>query len=177
MPTLETERLLLRPWTANDADFVLDLYSRWEVQRFLGRTPAVMRDRAEALARIEAWSRLDSESHGIWAVQEKESGNLTGNVLLKSIPASGPDLPPSGDTEIGWHFHPDYWGRGYATEAAAAVLGYGLNRGLPLVVAVTNPENAASMRVCERIGLHHQGQTDRYYNAVCELFTTDGGAQ
>lgn len=174
MRTLETERLLLRPWTAADADFVLDLYSRWDVQRFLGRKPALMQDRAEALARIEGWSRLENETHGIWAVQEKESGNLTGSLLLKSIPASGPDLQPSGNTEIGWHFHPDYWGRGYATEAAAAVLKHGLDGGLPLVVAVTNPENTASMRVCERIGLHHQGQTDRYYNAVCELFTTGG---
>ena len=173
MPIVETERLILRPWSVDDADFVLDLYSRWEVQRFLGRAPAVMRDRAEALARIEAWSHLDSEPHGIWAVQEKESGNLTGTLLLKSIPASGPVPEPSGDTEIGWHFHPDYWGRGYATEAAAAVLTYGLDRGLPLVVAVTNPENTASKRVCERIGLRYQGQTDRYYNAVCELFTTE----
>jgi RimJ/RimL family protein N-acetyltransferase len=49
---LETERLILRPWEPKDADFVLDLYSRWEVQRFIGNPPRVMADRAEAEERI-----------------------------------------------------------------------------------------------------------------------------
>jgi RimJ/RimL family protein N-acetyltransferase len=79
-------------------------------------------------------------------------------------------LQPSGDTEIGWHFHPNYWGHGYATEAAAAVLAHALDSGLDKVVAVTAPANTASQRVCLRIGMTHRGQTDRYYNALCELY-------
>ncbi|WP_354183155.1 GNAT family N-acetyltransferase [Arthrobacter sp. UYP6] len=77
---------------------------------------------------------------------------------------------------MGWHFHPDSWGKGYAPEAAAAVLDHALHRGLPSVVAVTNPANAASRRVCEKIGLQHLGSTDRYYNTVCELFSVDNPA-
>ena len=187
MLTLETDRLTLRPFTADDADFVLDLYSRMEVQRYIsGQPPKLMKDRTEALALIEAWARRDDGTCGIWAVQAKASqekaaqdqitGQLTGTLLLKPIPASGPELRESGDIEIGWHFHPDFWGRGYAPEAAAAVLQHGFDAGLPRIVAVTNPANTASMRVCGKIGLQAQGTTDRYYNKTCQLFTADNPA-
>jgi len=173
---LETKRLILRQWEPADVDFVLDLYSRWEVQRFIGNPPRVMEDRHEAEERIHAWRTVDHPVQGIWAVQLKDgptdSNTLTGNLLLKDIPASGGSLPlqPSGDTEIGWHFHPDFWGHGYATEAAAAVLAHAFQGGLPKVVAVTAPANIPSQKVCTRIGLVHQGQTGRYYNTLCELF-------
>ncbi|WP_461187847.1 GNAT family N-acetyltransferase [Arthrobacter sp. Z4-13] len=195
MKSLETERLVLRQWEPEDADFVLDLYSRWEVQRFIGNHPQVMRDRAEAEDRIHTWRNLHQQPmahpiHAIWAVQLKGPARFTGStqekaaaqpgspaplvgtLLLKSIPASGGTLPlqPSGDTEIGWHFHPDHWGNGYATEAAAAALAYALDSGLEKIVAVTAPANTASQKVCLRIGMTHRGQTGRYYNSTCELF-------
>ncbi|MDN3905463.1 GNAT family N-acetyltransferase [Arthrobacter sp. YD2] len=173
MLTLETRRLLLRPYMSADADFVLDLYSRMEVQRYIGNPPKLMQNRSEALALIEAWHRRDDGTCGIWAVQDKGAGKLAGTLLLKPIPASGPERQPSGDIEIGWHFHPGSWGKGYASEAAAAVLQHAFDAGLPRVVAVTNPANSASMRVCEKIGLQHHGPTDRYYNTVCEFFTAD----
>ncbi|UWX97798.1 GNAT family N-acetyltransferase [Arthrobacter zhaoxinii] len=173
MQTLETARLTLRPFTAEDADFVLDLYSRMEVQRFLGVDPKLMRDRSEATTLIEAWTRRDDGTCGIWAVQEQDTGKLAGTLLLKPIPASGPERKPSGDIEIGWHFHPDSWGKGYASEAGVAVLAHAFAAGLPQVVAVTNPANTASMRVCKKIGMIPRGTTDRYYNTVCELFTAE----
>ncbi len=172
---LETERLILRQWQPEDADFVLDLYSRWEVQRFIGNPPQVMTSLAQAEERIRAWRGMNHPVHAVWAVQRKAGGQLAGTLLLKSIPASGRlPLQPSGDTEIGWHFHPDCWGRGYASEAAAAVLAYAMDSGLPKVVAVTAPANTASQKVCTRIGLVHQGQTGRYYNSLCELFELTG---
>ncbi len=117
VPELITDRLLLRPWTEDDVDFALDLYSRWEVQRFLGAEPRIMADRAEAVERVTRFRALDDHSvHGIWLVTDRDSGRRHGTLLLKDIPASGPTLPlqPSGDIEIGWHLHPDSWGRGYA---------------------------------------------------------------
>ncbi|HJV97752.1 MAG TPA: GNAT family N-acetyltransferase [Arthrobacter sp.] len=172
MQTLETDRLVLRPWEPGDAGFAFDLYSRWEVQRFIGNPPRVMTSRAEAEERISAWRQMDHPLHAVWAVELKESGRLAGNLLLKSIPASGDSLPlqPSGDTEIGWHFHPDHWGHGFASEAAAASLDYAFTGGLKRVVAVTAPANTASQKVCGRIGMTHLGQTVQYYNALCELF-------
>jgi len=172
MVTFATDRLLLRPWEESDVDFVFDLYSRFKVQRFIGRVPRVMESRAEAVERVEQLASHEHPVHGYWAVGLRDTGALVGTILLKPIPASGDGVPlqPSGDIEIGWHFHPDSWGRGYATEAAAAVLDHAFAGGLTEVVAVTNPQNFASRRVCARIGMAHLGQTDRYYNQTCELF-------
>jgi RimJ/RimL family protein N-acetyltransferase len=167
---LETERLILRSWTAQDADFVFDMYSRWEVQRFLGTTPSVMQERDEAVKVLQRWSDLEHPIHHIWAITRRDDDQPLGTLLLKSIPASGTDGKPSGDTEIGWHLHPDAWGSGYASEAAARVLAYAFESGLDRVVAVTYPDNTASQAVCLRIGMEHLGSTDVYYDTTCELF-------
>lgn len=168
---LTTERLVLRPWRDDDAAFAFDLYSRWEVARFLGRTPAVMTDPADAARRIARLRALEDDLRVFRVVSLAASGEPVGTVMLQPIPASGPTEPlrPSGDTEIGWHFHPDHWGHGYATEAAGALLEAALVA-LPRVVAVTYPENQASQRVCERIGMRRLGPTDAYYNVRMELF-------
>ena len=175
MRTLTTERLTLRPWTDDDVDFALDLYSRWDVVQFLGTEPRAMTDRTEAVERVTRFRGTDDSLHGVWLVTDRASGERLGTLLLKPIPASGPVLPlePSGETEIGWHMHPDSWGHGYATEAAHRVLEHAFAGGLERVVAVTNPRNTASQRVAQRIGMEHQGQTDRFYNATCELFVAE----
>jgi RimJ/RimL family protein N-acetyltransferase len=172
MRTLETERLTLRPLTVADVEFVFDLYSRFEVQRYIGAVPRVMDDRAEAIERIERWGSIDDPVQGVWAIVVRETARPVGMVLLKPIPASGDVLPlqPSGDVEIGWHQHPDAWGNGFATEAASAVLQSALASGLERVVAVTNPANTASQRVARRIGMHDLGLTDDFYNQTCRLF-------
>jgi RimJ/RimL family protein N-acetyltransferase len=170
MTELETDRLVLRSWTVGDADFVFDMYSRWEVQRFLGTAPSVMQERDEAVKALQRWSGLEHPVHHIWAITLRDDDRPVGSLLLKSIPASGTDGTPSGDTEIGWHLHPDAWGKGYASEAAARVLEYAFESDLDRVVAVTYPDNTASQAVCLRIGMRHLGPTDVYYDTTCELF-------
>ncbi|GAA4829657.1 GNAT family N-acetyltransferase [Luteimicrobium xylanilyticum] len=175
-PVLRTDRLLLRHWDPtdpDDVDFLFDMYARWDVQRFIGRVPRVMESRDEALARAEAWAgHGDVAPFGIWAATRADDGARLGSILLKSIPASGPTEPlaPSGDTEIGWHLHPDAWGHGYASEGAAVVLAAAFGAGLDRVVAVTHPDNAASQAVCRRIGMTSLGLSDTYYNTTCALF-------
>ena len=151
---------------------MFDMYSRWDVQRFIGRVPKVMESRSESVALIERLSRREHPVQGFWAVGRRDTGVLVGTILLKPIPASGETSPlqPSDDIEIGWHFHPDFWGNGYASEAAAVVLDHAFRCGLNKVVAVTSPKNYASQRVCMRIGLTHRGPTTKYYNETCELF-------
>lgn len=186
METLETARLVLRPWTPDDVGAVYDIYSRWDVMRYIGVTPRVVADLDEAAARVERWRAADDGTHGVWAVVPREGADGTardgapvGTILLKPIPASGTGDPlePSGDTEIGWHFHPHVWGRGYATEAAAAVLAHAFARGLDRVVAVTHADNAASQAVCRRIGMTHRGTTDAYYGTTCELFDVSAAGE
>lgn len=168
MRTLTTERLTLRPWHLDDADFVFDLYARDEVQRYLGRNPTVLQHREQAVATIERWTALAHPIHHIWAIERTADGHLLGTLLLKPIPASqGLEL---NDTEIGWHLHPDAWGHGYATEAARAALEFGLAAGLTKVVAVTYPENTASQAVAIRIGMRCLGLSSAYYDLDCMLF-------
>ncbi|MEV4536383.1 GNAT family N-acetyltransferase [Asanoa sp. NPDC049518] len=167
MRTITSDRLLLRPWQDDDADFLLDLESRWEVVRFLGPHPVVMSSRAEALASIARRRAFDDPIHGIWLIAA--AGRPVGNLLLKPIPLSAGQEDP-GDVEIGWHLHPDAWGHGYATEAASVVMADAFDRGLRRVVAVTMPENQASQAVCRRLGMTHLGRTTRYYGTIKELF-------
>jgi RimJ/RimL family protein N-acetyltransferase len=170
MRSLATARLQLRPWADDDAAFLLDLQSRWEVVRFLGAHPAVMRTRAEALASIRRRRALDHPVHGIWLIATAD-GQRVGNLLLKPAPLSDGEPPADpADVEIGWHLHPDHWGHGYATEAAGAVLDDAFGRGLPAVIAVTDPANHASQAVCRRLGMAARGRTARYYDTVTELF-------
>ncbi|GGC85736.1 N-acetyltransferase [Tersicoccus solisilvae] len=180
MEELSTTRLRLRRWTtdAPDVDFLVDLHSRWEVMRYIGRWPRVASDRSEAVRRAERYAGMDHPVHGIWAIEDVATGRLHGTLLLKDLPASGapvtsPDPAPSGDTEIGWHLHPDAWGHGYASEAAARVLEHAFAHGLDQVLAVTHPDNAASQRVARRIGMTGLGITGRYYDTTCALFRID----
>ncbi|WP_433062601.1 GNAT family N-acetyltransferase [Dactylosporangium sp. CS-033363] len=170
MRELTTDRLLLREWRDDDAPFVFDMCSRWEVQRWVGAHPRVLTSLDEARATIARWRGYDDGRHAVWSIRRRADGAPLGTLLLIGILASGADLPlqPSGETEIGWYLHPDAWGNGYATEAAAAVLREGL---FDEVLAVTYPENTASRAVCTRAGMRHLGQTDRYYNMTCELFS------
>ena len=171
MRTIASARLLLRPWREDDADFLLDLESRWEVVRFLGTHPKIMNKREEALVSIERRRAIDDPIQGIWAITTAADDRLVGNLLLKPIRASaGESAGDPDDVEIGWHLHPDAWGHGYATEAANVVLDDAFGRGLAKVLAVTAPDNHASQAVCRRLGMTHLGRTAKYYDIETELF-------
>ena len=166
---LTSTRLTLRPYSLGDAAFVRDLYSCPEVQRFLGDGTQRVRTLNEARAKIIMWNGryLAEPVQGLWAVCRRD-GTVTGSLLLKPIPDSATAVER--DIEIGWHFHPDHWGHGYATEAAQVVLDHAFESGLERVVAVTNPANTASQAVCLRLGMTHLGLSEAYYDAACELF-------
>src|SRR6478609_7011115 len=120
MRTITSERLTLRPWDADDTAFLLDLEGRWEVVRYLGADPTTMTSRADALASVQRRRAVGEHPiHGIWIITDHAGARL-GNLLLKPIPLSAGEEPSDpAEVEIGWHLHPDAWGQGYATEAAA----------------------------------------------------------
>ena len=177
---IRTPRLLLRPWRPDDLDAYSDIYSRWEVMRYLGSTPAVLSTREEAAERLAQRAAPDPAGppYGVWAVCCLDDVERPrGSVLMRRLPwsASVDPVPDHQDVEVGWHLHPDVWGRGYATEAAAALVARAWDHRIEQVHAVTYADNVASQAVCRRLGMEHLGRTDRYYDVELELFGVERG--
>jgi RimJ/RimL family protein N-acetyltransferase len=166
MVVAETPRVVIRPWRLDEADRLFDMLSRMEVVRWLSTPPKPMSRPEEAVARIERWSAdLASEPHlGRWAAVERSTGIPAGTVLLMRLPDG------EGEVEIGWHFHPDSWGKGLATEAAGALLAHASADGLEEVWAVTDLDNHRSAAVCRRIGMQLLGITNRWYHEPSLMF-------
>src|SRR3954470_1205764 len=165
---LRTARLRLRAWTTSPEDVarLTDLYGREEVTRWIGGNtegaPPGQPARGGLPARWAAVSAHD-DRFGCWAI-EREDGVPAGTLLLKPLPNG------VGEVEVGWHLHPDSWGHGYATEAAAAVIDRAFQSGLPEVYAVVRPGNEASTAVCRRLGMTSLGRMRRWYGVELEAF-------
>lgn len=168
MQHFSTERLIVRDWTIADAESAFAIYGRDEVARWLGAPPRRPAASVEAMrASLERTIAHDAAApqFGLWALELRDSGTLIGAVLLRPLPGGG------GEVEIGWHLNPDHWGHGYATEAARGALERAFGEcGLAEVLAVVDPGNARSIAVCQRLGMTHLGQTDRYFAVTLELF-------
>jgi RimJ/RimL family protein N-acetyltransferase len=162
-----TERLAIRPYRTDDAEAAHKIYELWEVTRWLGTVPNPVESVEEMRERIAAWAERNAHlppPYGLSAVTDRETGDLMGTVLLLKLP------PKEEDTQIGWHLHPSNWGRGYATEAARALLARSFSAGVNEVFAVMFPGNERSAEVARRLGMEHLGRTDRYYDTELELF-------
>jgi RimJ/RimL family protein N-acetyltransferase len=161
---LSTERLVIRPWRLEEAERFFDIHRRMEVARWLSGQP--MRELEQAVEAIEL-RRAELEAdprYGVWALVERSREVPAGSVLLKPLPDG------DGEIEIGWHLHPDSWGKGLATEAAGAVLERGFADGLREVWAVTYRDNDRSIAVCRRIGMSLLGLTHRWYHVPSLMF-------
>jgi RimJ/RimL family protein N-acetyltransferase len=166
---LQTRRLVIRDWTEDPADLarIFDIYSRWEVARWLGAEPRAMEDPGRAAVTARRWQAANQEyggTYGTWAVQVRDSGLVAGTVLLKPMP--GADNQPTSDVEVGWHLHPDSWGNGYATEAARAVVDRAFATGLTEVYAIVRPGNEASVAVTGRLGMTPIGRRTDWYGGM-----------
>ena len=171
-----TDRLSLRRWDPDDDSDVriaFDIYRRTAVVEWLSRPPQPLEAEGEARARMRRWAGIavDRLGLGMWAVVPDAVGVPVGTVLLLPLPVAG---VLTDDVEIGWHFHPDHWGHGYATEAARAVLGHAFNDlGLPVVNAIAYAGNKASFAVMRRLGMTYRGTSDRWYGKSFEWWTAE----
>lgn len=155
VPTLQTERLCLRGWVADDREPFAALNADPRVMEFLGAT--LTRDQSDALIeRIEAgWA---SHGFGLWAVAVKGGAPFIGFVGL-SVPRFESHFTPC--VEVGWRLAAASWGHGYASEAARAALAQGFEvRELPEIVSFTTGANLRSRRVMERIGMRRDARDD-----------------
>ncbi|GAA1184790.1 RimJ/RimL family protein N-acetyltransferase [Kitasatospora gansuensis] len=161
----ETDRLSVRLWDEADQERAFDIYSRWEVAKWLGSTPRALETPDEAAALVERCrARSADPRYGVWAVQRRDTGTVVGSVLLMPLPDG------DGEVEVGWHLHPDSWGHGFATEAARGALAKGFGDGLAEIHAMVRPGNAPSAAVCRRLGMTATGRTDRWYGVEMESF-------
>jgi len=162
----QTDRLRIRQWMPDDAERVLDIQSRWEVVRWLDDDATVMADLDEAHERIERWRRTperDGAPCGHWAVEVTETAAVVGAVLLVPLPKL--NRPPGRrELQVGWHLHPDFTGKGYAREAAAAALAYGFGHGLETIRALMFVDNEPSARVARALGMRQcPAVSDQWY--------------
>lgn len=166
---IETERLVLRPFTHDDAERLFDMFRRPEVARWSG-DGAQMTSIDEAHARIDRFPvrRGAHPAAGLFVAEVKDTGVMAGMCMLVSLPPSAG--VGRSDMEIGWHFHPDSWGNGYATEGAKALVERAFAADLPEVYAVTNPDNAPSQAVCRRLGMEDLGLRTDWYDVELRAF-------
>lgn len=142
---IETERLYLRRMSATDVDAIFAMRADEKVMRFI-RTPNVKRAETENWIDLVS-SRWAEEKIGFCAVIEKQSREFAGWCGLWR-------LRETGEIEIGYAIAGNFWGRGFATEAAEAFLRYGFEElNLEKIVAVAFTENTASHRVMEKLGM------------------------
>lgn len=149
MATVETPRLVLRPW--GEAD-------RAELERLFG-DPAVRGGRNLGPDRIagmadDSLRQWQVNGFGPWAAIDRASGSWIGQIGLDELSA----WPGTDKVEVGFELHQAWWGRGLATEGARAALRFGFEQhGLDRIISVTAAAHAAARRVMEKLGLVYQG--------------------
>jgi RimJ/RimL family protein N-acetyltransferase len=147
MTVLETKRLILRSATLGDAAFVLRLLNEPSFLRFIGDRGVRTLDDAGRYIADRFIASYEQHGFGLWIVEQKDvpgAIGLSGLVKRDALP----------DPDIGFAFLPEFWSRGYAYESAAGVKRYAIETlGLPRLLAITNPDNAGSIRIVEKLGL------------------------
>jgi RimJ/RimL family protein N-acetyltransferase len=142
--TIATERLLLRQPTASDVTPMMEVHQDPEVMRFLGPYPVTLTIAWKNIAMMVGhWEML---GYGSWVVMDKSSGEMVGRVGL---------WYPDGwlGVELGWTVKRSWWGHGIATEASRAALEWAwANVQVDHIISMIHPENAASIRIAEKLG-------------------------
>ena len=148
---IETERLLLRVFTPDDAARYQSYRKLPETVRYMYQDPMTLE---QAVERMPRYALNEFENDGdifTLAIQPKHTQELAGEILFKleSVRAK--------QGEIDWSLHPDSIGRGYVTEAALALMRYGFEHfGFHRVFARIDSENTASVHVAERLGMRRE---------------------
>ncbi|WP_375021535.1 GNAT family N-acetyltransferase [Agrobacterium sp. CR_3] len=159
---VKTERLCLRRIGETDLVSLSRIYADPECMRFYSGTksPPEIRTWFQKLA----FDSYDRHGFGLWAVINASSGEVIGDcgITLQETP-EGPEL------EIGYHLWRDFWGNGFATEAAIACRDYAFHSlGLSRVVSITSPENIPSQKVAQRV--HDRKEVYRKQLANSDVF-------
>jgi RimJ/RimL family protein N-acetyltransferase len=153
---IETSRLLLRRHSVDDLPSSVALWSDPLVTRYITGRPFTREETwARVLRYIGHWEAL---GYGFWLVEEKATGEFVGELGFADFKREID--PPIAEPEAGWAFLPRAHGRGYATEALSAALGWADRHFKdPRTVCLIHPENAPSFRVAEKCGFRECRRT------------------
>ena len=164
----ETERLRLRHVHFGDAAFLLDLLNQPTFLQFIGDKGVRTPDDARAYIENGPLASYAQHGFGLYIVELKSNGARAGTCGILKKPAL--DHP-----DIGFAFPPEYWGAGYAYEAAQAVMAHAhRDCGITRICAVVDPENAASIKLLRKLGMQLTGRVQLSPNdKELELFETD----
>lgn len=147
-PVLETARLILRVPRMEDFERYAEMLGDEEAARYIGGH----------LERAPAWRRF-LQMPGAWMVQGFAMFSVLDKATGKWLGQAGPWKPDGWPgNEVGWSFHPDAWGRGYATEAATVAMDWAFETlGWDAVIHCIDPANAPSQRLAQRLGSRNLG--------------------
>jgi RimJ/RimL family protein N-acetyltransferase len=164
---LTTERLIVRPWTVDDADAALAIYGAEEVARWL--TPAMDRVEDEGAMRavLAAWAEAQDNlipPKGRWAIERRDDATVVGGLVIRLLP------PYEEDLEVGWQLRPEHWGHGYATEATSALIRWAFTQSIDELFAVALPDNTRAVSTAKRVGMQWVGETTKYYDLRLQVF-------
>ena len=167
IPTIETERLILRGHAPEDFPAFAAMWADPVVTRFIGGAPLSEEDAWAKYLRVAGhWALL---GYGFWSIVEKASGQRVGEAGILNVKRdtnpSFRDVP-----EIGWGLLPAVHGKGYATEAVKAILGWAEDHfGKVRMVCIIDPDNTPSLRVAERCGFLEYARTTYKGEAIIIL--------
>ena len=149
MQTIHTARLVLRRLSLADAAFIVQLVNQPSWLQWIGNRNVHTLDDAETYINSGPMSMYERYGVGLCGVEL--AGTLIGMAgLIKRA--------PDAEIDLGYAFLPEYWGQGYATEVAQALLNYAMQTlKLPRIIATTHLENQQSIKVLERVGMQFEG--------------------
>ncbi|HEX9333140.1 MAG TPA: GNAT family N-acetyltransferase [Anaerolineales bacterium] len=152
---LETKRLILRHLVMDDLDELFELYNDLEIRRYFPEGVLTLEETKEELE----WFLNGHPKYpelGLWATVHKETGKFIGRCGL--LPW---EIDDKLEIEIAYLLNKSFWHQGLATEAAQGILNYGFEKlNLSRLICLIDPENAASQRVAERIGMNLERKVD-----------------
>ncbi|MBI1924331.1 GNAT family N-acetyltransferase [Candidatus Poribacteria bacterium] len=161
MEILETKRLILRELILKDIDDLYTLYSDPKVMKFIGTGRPYSYEETEEVLELHL---LDYEGYGfgLWAAIFKANQHMIGRCGLEPTETEDGIV---GD--IAWLFAKEYWGQGLGTECGIALVEHGFEKlGLQRITATAHPDNIASIRIMQKIGMTYDG-FDKSKNRVC----------
>ena len=162
-PELPATRLRLRALDASDADHLYAVFSDPRAMRYWSSPP--MTEPAQAAAYIEQIQRWFAGRGGMqWGIEHGSDGRVIGTVTLFLF------MPEHHRCEVGFILHPDFWGRGLASEAVARALTYAFDElGMQRIEADVDPRNLASQRMLKRLGFQHEGLMRERWRVAGEI--------